>query len=55
MYAHNLGDSEYCVPTCGSLAKQSLARLTLFSTREGAEAAGLGPCTSCRPDLHPLS
>lgn len=55
MYAHNLGDTEYCVPTCGSLSKQSLARLTLFSTREGAEAAGLGPCTSCRPDLHPLA
>lgn len=54
MYAHNLGDTEYCVPTCGSLGKQSLARLTLFSTRAGAEAAGLGPCTSCRPDLHPL-
>ena len=54
MYAHNFGDTEYCVPTCGSLAKQSLARLTLFSTRESAEATGLGPCTSCRPDLHPL-
>ncbi len=54
MYAHNFGDTEYCVPTCGSLATQSLARLTLFSSRESAESAGLAPCTSCRPDLHPL-
>jgi len=55
MYVRDLDDREYCVPTCGSLAKKTLARLTLFGTREGAEAAGLAPCTTCRPDLHPLA
>jgi methylated-DNA-[protein]-cysteine S-methyltransferase len=53
-YALVTGDSEYCVPTCGSLLSQSLSTLTLFGTREGAEAAGFAPCSSCRPDLHPL-
>jgi methylphosphotriester-DNA--protein-cysteine methyltransferase len=48
------GDREYCVPTCGSLLSQSLSTLTLFGTRAGAEAAGFAPCSSCRPDLHPL-
>jgi methylphosphotriester-DNA--protein-cysteine methyltransferase len=42
------------VPTCGSLSSQPLSVLTLFGTRERAEAAGFAPCTSCRPDLHPL-
>jgi methylated-DNA-[protein]-cysteine S-methyltransferase len=54
MYALAEGESEYCLPTCGSLASLPLARLTLFGARERAEAAGLAPCTSCRPDLHPL-
>jgi methylated-DNA-[protein]-cysteine S-methyltransferase len=54
MYTTVTGEDEYCVPTCGSLLSQSLSTLTLFGTREGAEAAGLAPCTSCRPDLHPL-
>jgi len=55
MYVRHLADTEYCVPTCGSLATTPLARLTLFGSRERAEAAGLAPCTSCRPDLHPIS
>jgi len=54
MYTMVTGDREYCVPTCGSLPSQSMSTLTLFGTREGAEAAGFAPCTSCRPDLHPL-
>jgi methylphosphotriester-DNA--protein-cysteine methyltransferase len=54
MYTMVTGDSEYCVPTCGSLPSRPLSTLTLFGTREGAEAAGFAPCTSCRPDLHPL-
>lgn len=54
MYTLMEGDSEYCVPTCGSLASTPLSKLTLFGTRERAEAAGLAPCSSCRPDLHPL-
>jgi len=55
MYAVADRDQEYCLPTCGSLSSLPLARLTLFGTRERAEATGLAPCTSCRPDLHPLS
>lgn len=55
MYVRHLLDTEYCVPTCGSLASMPLAELTLFGSRAGAEAAGLAPCTSCRPDLHPIS
>jgi len=54
MYTTITGEQEYCVPTCGDLLSQSLSTLTLFGTREGAEAAGLAPCGSCRPDLHPL-
>jgi methylated-DNA-[protein]-cysteine S-methyltransferase len=54
MYTMMTGDREYCVPTCGSLLSQPLSRLTLFGTREGAEAAGFAPCSSCRPDLNPL-
>ena len=55
MYVRYLAETEYCVPTCGSLGSTPLAQLTLFGSRERAEAAGLAPCTSCRPDLHPIS
>jgi methylated-DNA-[protein]-cysteine S-methyltransferase len=54
MYTLMAGESEYCVPTCGSLSSRPLSVLTLFGTRERAEAAGFAPCSSCRPDLHPL-
>lgn len=54
MYARQWGDAEYCLPTCGSLSRRSLAELELFASRARAESAGLAPCTSCRPDLHPL-
>ncbi|HEY7250391.1 MAG TPA: methylated-DNA--[protein]-cysteine S-methyltransferase [Methylomirabilota bacterium] len=54
MYALMNGEREYCVPTCGSMSSQPLSALTLFGTRERAEAAGFIPCTTCRPDLHPL-
>jgi methylated-DNA-[protein]-cysteine S-methyltransferase len=54
MYALMNGETEYCLPTCGSLSSRPLRTLTLFGTRERAEAAGFVPCTSCRPDLHPL-
>ena len=46
---------EYCLPTCGSIARRPIGPVTLFASRERAEALGLTPCTSCRPDLHPLS
>jgi len=55
MYVRYLGEHEYCVPTCGELATMPLAELTLYGSREHAEAAGLAPCSSCRPDLHPIS
>jgi len=55
MYVRYLALSEYCLPTCGSLESTPLAELTLFGSRERAEAAGLAPCTDCRPDLHPIS
>lgn len=46
---------EYCLPTCGAIARRPIGPLTLFASRERAEALGLTPCSSCRPDLHPLS
>lgn len=55
MYVRTLDDREYCVPTCPSLVSAPRAGLTLFASRELAQAAGLGPCTTCRPDLHPIS
>jgi methylated-DNA-[protein]-cysteine S-methyltransferase len=55
MYARYLADGAYCVPTCGSLATTPLNVLTLYGSRGGAEAAGLAPCSDCRPDLHPIS
>jgi methylated-DNA-[protein]-cysteine S-methyltransferase len=54
MYALGEGESEYCLPTCGSIGTRSLALLTLFASRADAEAQGFAPCTTCRPDLHPL-
>jgi len=54
MYVWISPDTEYCVPSCGSLSEMPLAQLTLFGSREHAEAVGLSPCRSCRPDLHPL-
>ena len=55
MYARYHQDSEYCLPTCGSLPTTPLTELTLYGSRERAEGAGLAPCTSCRPDLNPLN
>jgi len=48
------GDHEYCLPTCPSKAKVPAGVSTWFGSRERAEAAGYRPCTTCRPDLHPL-
>lgn len=55
MYVLYPGDREYCVPTCPSLDTRRPAPLTRFGSRRHAEAAGLAPCTTCRPDLHPIS
>jgi O-6-methylguanine DNA methyltransferase len=55
MYLLYPGDREYCIPTCPSLNTRDVAPLTRFGSREAAEAAGFLPCTTCRPDLHPIS
>jgi methylated-DNA-[protein]-cysteine S-methyltransferase len=55
MYTLYRGDREYCLPTCPSIDKHPHAPFTRFASREAAEEAGLSPCTTCRPDLHPIS
>jgi methylated-DNA-[protein]-cysteine S-methyltransferase len=55
MYVRYLTEVEYCLPTCGSLSSTPLSQLTLFGSRDRAEAVGLAPCSSCRPDLHPIA
>ena len=54
MYILAPGDSEYCVPSCASTETLQSGLLTYFGSRSRAEAAGHQPCTTCRPDLHPL-
>ena len=54
MYLLAPGDSEYCVPSCASAEALQSGLLTYFGSRKRAEAVGLRPCTTCRPDLHPL-
>lgn len=58
------GEHEYCLPTCPSISPTGPPRhatrhfplgARLFGARERAEALGLAPCTTCRPDLHPLA
>lgn len=56
MYVGEPKDRWYCLPTCASL--ESLPhprRLVFFGTQERAEGSGREPCTTCRPDLHPLA
>lgn len=55
MYVLYPGDREYCVPTCPSLDTREPSPLVRFASRGVAESAGLAPCTTCRPDLHPIS
>jgi methylated-DNA-[protein]-cysteine S-methyltransferase len=54
MYVLAPGQS-YCLPSCEWLANEPRQRLVLFGSRQRAEAAGLAPCSDCRPDLHPLA
>ncbi|MGH7359119.1 MAG: methylated-DNA--[protein]-cysteine S-methyltransferase, partial [Candidatus Rokuibacteriota bacterium] len=54
MYVLAPGDREYCVPSCASTEALQSGLLTYFGSRSRAEAVGLHPCTTCRPDLHPL-
>jgi methylated-DNA-[protein]-cysteine S-methyltransferase len=55
MYVLYPGEREYCLPTCPSFERHRPAPLTRFASRRAAEAAGFAPCTTCRPDLHPIS
>jgi len=54
MYVLAPGDSEYCLPSCPSVDPFPRGGV-LFGSRARAEAVGLAPCTTCRPDLHPLA
>jgi methylated-DNA-[protein]-cysteine S-methyltransferase len=54
MYVLAPGESEYCLPTCAS-ADPFPRGGVLFASRQRAESQGLMPCTTCRPDLHPLA
>jgi methylated-DNA-[protein]-cysteine S-methyltransferase len=55
MYHYDPNPSrQYCLPTCGDIARRPLGQVKLFARRDLAEATGLEPCTDCRPDLHPL-
>jgi O-6-methylguanine DNA methyltransferase len=56
LYHYEQNDQhEYCLPTCGDIARRPIGRVTLLASRELAGSLGLVPCTSCRPDLHPLA
>jgi methylated-DNA-[protein]-cysteine S-methyltransferase len=56
LYHYEANDQhEYCLPTCGDIARHPIGRVTLLASRELAGSLGLVPCTSCRPDLHPLA
>jgi methylated-DNA-[protein]-cysteine S-methyltransferase len=54
MYVLAPGDREYCLPSCPSPETLHSGLVTYFGSRDRAEAVGLRPCTTCRPDLHPL-
>jgi methylated-DNA-[protein]-cysteine S-methyltransferase len=56
LYHYEANDQhEYCLPTCGDIARHPIGRVTLLASRALAGSLGLVPCASCRPDLHPLA
>jgi len=56
LYHYDRNDQhEYCLPTCGDIARRPIGPVTLLASRELAGAMGLVPCSACRPDLHPLA
>ena len=56
LYHYERNDQhEYCLPTCGDIARRPIGPVTLLASRELAGSLGLVPCTACRPDLHPLA
>jgi methylated-DNA-[protein]-cysteine S-methyltransferase len=54
VYYRHLDDTEYCLPTCGSIGAKPIGEFTLYASRARAESVGLAPCTMCRPDLFAL-
>jgi O-6-methylguanine DNA methyltransferase len=56
MYVTMPRESSYCLPTCAWIPTADHPHQFLFfGSRARAEAAGLAPCSDCRPDLHPLA
>ncbi|HKQ66832.1 MAG TPA: methylated-DNA--[protein]-cysteine S-methyltransferase [Methylomirabilota bacterium] len=56
LYHYERNDAhEYCLPTCGDIARRPIGPITLLTSRELAGSMGLVPCSACRPDLHPLA
>ena len=56
MYVSYPAEASYCLPSCSWLTTlEQPQRLRYFGSQTRAEAAGLAPCTDCRPDLHPIS
>lgn len=56
MYVSYPAEAAYCLPSCAWLTTlEEPQRLRYFGSQNRAEAAGLAPCTDCRPDLHPIS
>ena len=56
LYHYDRNDQhEYCLPTCGDIARRPIGPVTLLASRELAGVMGLVPCSACRPDLHPLA
>lgn len=55
MYLTMRGETSYCLPTCAWIpTAENPHRFVFFGSRARAEAAGLAPCSDCRPDLHPV-
>jgi methylated-DNA-[protein]-cysteine S-methyltransferase len=56
MYVTMPREAFYCLPTCTWIpTAEQPHRFLFFGSRARAEAAGLAPCSDCRPDLHPLA
>jgi methylated-DNA-[protein]-cysteine S-methyltransferase len=55
VYVQMPGDAEYCLPSCPSSEDLRTRAPMLFGSREPAESLGFRPCTTCRPDLHPIA
>lgn len=53
MYVTMSGEDFYCLPSCAWIpTAEHPQRFMLFGSRVHAEAAGLAPCSDCRPDVN---